>query len=55
MAFKILFPDARSTELGIEHAGLVAEMTYASVDGFGADDKLAVGDVTWFGGIHFEF
>ena len=42
-------------ELGIEHAGLVFEFTYAKVDGFGADDKLAVGDATFFGGINFEF
>jgi hypothetical protein len=43
------------SELGIEHAGLVFEFTYAKVDGFGSSDKLAVGDATWFGGINFEF
>ena len=51
-------PDAEislRTELGIEHAGLVFEFTYAKVDGFGADDKMAVGDATFFGGINFEF
>jgi hypothetical protein len=46
---------ALRNELGIEHAGLVFEFTYAKVDGFGADDKLAVGDATFFGGINFEF
>ena len=46
---------ALRTELGIEHAGLVLEGTYAKVDGFGSDKKLSVGDVTWFGGINFEF
>jgi hypothetical protein len=51
-------PDAEvslRTELGIEHAGFLAELTYAKVDGFGSDDKLSVGDLTWFGGINFEF
>ena len=51
-------PDAEvslRTELGIEHAGLVFEFTYAKVDGFGSGDKLAVGDATFFGGINFEF
>ncbi|HYU14619.1 MAG TPA: MXAN_2562 family outer membrane beta-barrel protein [Candidatus Acidoferrum sp.] len=42
-------------ETGIEHAGLVFEFTYAKVDGFGASDKLRVGDATFFGGINFEF
>lgn len=51
-------PDAEvalRTELGIEHAGLMIEYTYAVVDGFGSDKKLSVGDTTWFGGINFEF
>jgi hypothetical protein len=51
-------PDAEvslRSELGIEHAGLVAEFTYAKVDGFGSSEKLKVGDATWFGGINFEF
>jgi hypothetical protein len=51
-------PDAEvslRTELGIEHAGLVFEFTYAKVDGFGASKKMAVGDATFFGGINFEF
>lgn len=43
------------SELGIEHAGFFAELTYADVDGFGADDRLRVGDLTWFAGINFEF
>ena len=53
-----LDPDAEialRTELGIEHAGFLVELTYAKVDGFGSNDKLAVGDLTWFGGINFEF
>lgn len=43
------------TEMGIEHAGIFIEGTLAKVDGFGASDKLSVGDTTWFGGINFEF
>jgi hypothetical protein len=43
------------TEMGIEHAGFFAEVQMAKVDGFGASDKLSVGDTTWFGGINFEF
>jgi hypothetical protein len=46
---------ALRTELGIEHAGLVVEATWANVDGFGSEKKLSVGDTTWFGGINFEF
>jgi len=46
---------ALRTELGIEHAGFMLEYTYATVDGFGSDKKLSVGDATWFGGINFEF
>ncbi|ACY17628.1 MXAN_2562 family outer membrane beta-barrel protein [Haliangium ochraceum] len=42
-------------DLGIEHAGFFAEVLYAQVDGFGADSKLSLGDLTWFGGINFEF
>ncbi len=42
-------------ELNIEHAGFFAELTYASVDHFGASDRLNVGDLTWFAGINFEF
>jgi hypothetical protein len=51
-------PDAEQSlrnELGIEHAGLIFEYTYAVVDGFGSDEKLSVGDATWFGGLNFEF
>jgi hypothetical protein len=53
-----LDPDAGvnlRNELGIEHAGFFAELTFADVDGFGAGDKLSLGDLTWFGGINFEF
>jgi MYXO-CTERM domain-containing protein len=53
-----LDPDAEISlrnELGIDHAGLVFEFTYAKVDGFGTDTKLSVGDATFFGGINFEF
>jgi hypothetical protein len=46
---------ALRTELGIEHAGFLVEVTYAVVDGFGSDKKLSLGDTTWFGGINFEF
>ena len=42
-------------EFGVEHAGFFAELTYANVDGFGSDKKLAVGDFTWFAGLNFEF
>ena len=60
LAFRLerLDPDAEvalRTELGIEHAGLFVEGTVARVDGFGSEEKLSVGDVTWFGGINFEF
>lgn len=40
---------------GIEHAGFYAELSFAKVDGFGSDSKLAVGDTTWFAGVDFEF
>ncbi len=46
---------ALTNDLGIEHAGLYVELLYANVDGFGKSDKLSVGDLTWFGGINFEF
>lgn len=60
MAFRAerLDPDAGvnlRNELGIEHAGLFVELTYAQVDGFGAGDKLSVGDLTWAAGVNFEF
>ena len=42
-------------DLGIDHAGFYAELTYAKVDGFGSESKLPVGDLTWFGGLNFEF
>jgi hypothetical protein len=44
-----------NSELGIEHASFFAELLYARVDGFGADDRLRVGDTTWLAGINFEF
>jgi hypothetical protein len=53
-----LDPDAEvalRTELGIEHAGLAVEITYAVVNGFGSGERLRLGDATWFGGIFFEF
>jgi hypothetical protein len=40
---------------GVEHAGFYAELSLAKVDGFGNDQKLAVGDATWFAGVDFEF
>lgn len=44
-----------SDQFGIEHAGFYAEFQLAKVDGFGASDRLKVGDLTWFGGFNFEF
>jgi len=40
---------------GIQHAGIYGELSAASVNGFGSDKKLSVGDRTWFGGVEFEF
>ena len=40
---------------GLEHAGFFAEIEMGWVDGFGNDTKLSVGDLTWFGGLSFEF
>jgi hypothetical protein len=51
-------PEAEASlhnELGIAHAGVFAELTLADVDGFGAADKLAVGDLFWSFGLTFEF
>jgi len=42
-------------ESGIQHAGVYGELSLATVDGFGSDKKLAVGDKTWFAGVEFEF
>jgi hypothetical protein len=42
-------------EGGVEHAGFYAELQYGWVDGFGSEKKLAVGDLTWFAGVNFEF
>ena len=51
-------PDATrnlQTELGVEHAGFFFEVVYADVSGLGMENKLHVGDFTWFAGINFEF
>jgi hypothetical protein len=40
---------------GIDHAGIYAELSVAKVDGFGAADKLSLGDKTWSAGVDFEF
>jgi hypothetical protein len=42
-------------ESGIQHAGFYAEVQASKVDDFGIGNKLAVGDVTWFAGVDFEF
>ena len=42
-------------ESGIEHTGFYFEGSYGWIDGFGSDEKLALGALTWFGGIDFEF
>jgi hypothetical protein len=42
-------------EMGVEHVGFFAELSYADVDGFGAAHKMSVGDTTWSAGINFEF
>lgn len=42
-------------EFGVDHAGIYAEVNLAQVDGFGSDSRLSVGDLTWFGGVNFEF
>jgi hypothetical protein len=42
-------------ESGIEHAGFYVEGSLGWVDGFGNEKRLALGDVTWFGGFNFEF
>ncbi len=42
-------------EAGIDHAGFFVELSYAKVDGLGADKKLHVGDATWLAGVNFEF
>ncbi len=40
---------------GMQHAGIYAELSLAKIDGFGSDQKLSVGDRTWFAGVDFEF
>ncbi len=42
-------------DIGIAHTGIYAEVLFADVDHFGSDSRLSVGDLTWFGGINFEF
>lgn len=42
-------------ETGVDHAGFYGEIQASKVDGFGASDKLAVGDTTFFAGFDFEF
>jgi hypothetical protein len=42
-------------ESGIQHAGFYIEGSLGWVDGFGSDKRLALGDLTWFGGFNFEF
>ena len=44
-----------SSEYGVEHAGFFVELAGADVDGFGSEDKLQVGDLTWLAGVNFEF
>lgn len=50
-------PDAARSmqDSGLEHAGFFAEVEAGWVDGFGNDQRLSLGDFTWFGGINFEF
>ncbi len=43
------------TEMGVEHVGFFAEVSYANVNGLGMSHKLRVGDLTWLAGINFEF
>ena len=43
------------TEMGVEHVGFFAEITYADVSGFGEARKLHVGDLAWAAGVNFEF
>jgi hypothetical protein len=43
------------TELGVEHVGFFAELTFADVSGLGMSNKLHVGDITWSAGLNFEF
>jgi hypothetical protein len=42
-------------ESGIEHAGFYVEGSLGWVDGFGNEKRMALGDLTWFGGFNFEF
>jgi hypothetical protein len=42
-------------ESGIHHAGFYVEGSLGWVDGFGNEKRMALGDLTWFGGFNFEF
>jgi hypothetical protein len=42
-------------DLGVEHVGFFGEITYASVNGLGMENRLHVGDLTWAAGLNFEF
>lgn len=46
---------ALSSDLGVDHIGFFAELTFADVSGLGMDKKLHVGDTTWAAGLNFEF
>ena len=46
---------ASMKQSGIQHAGFYGELSMATVDGFGSEFKLSVGDTTWFAGVNFEF
>lgn len=41
-------------QLGIQHVSLFVELTYANVDGLGQENRLHVGDLTWFAGLGFQ-
>jgi hypothetical protein len=42
-------------EMGVEHVGFFAEVTYADVSGLGQSKKPHLGDLAWSAGINFEF
>jgi len=46
---------ALDNDIGINHTYLIFELLHQPADGFGADDKLTVGDTTWQAGLAFEF
>jgi hypothetical protein len=43
------------TELGVEHIGFFAELTYANVSGLWTSNRLHLGDTSWSAGLNFEF